>query len=323
MDGRKLEKTKIVFFVILVLEIVFLVVAFSGSVFAQEIDITVSAEVKTHLHCGDGACNFGETCSTCRSDCGGCGGGGGGGGGGEIIIPSETKVVFIGRAYPSAIITILKNGTVIASFSADNVGLFNREISGIAADTYNFSVFAEDTEGRRSVTIGFTVGILESRVTTISGIFISPTIDLGPTQVEKGDPVDIYGQSFPESKITIFISSNEIVKDTSATKAGKWSYRLDTTPLEESEHSARAQALNGAGELSAFSQTMSFLVVKKGAMVCRGADLNFDDKINLTDFSILLYYWRQRKPLNICADINHDGIVDLTDFSIMMYYWTK
>jgi len=52
---------------------------------------------------------------------------------------------------------------------------------------------------------------------------------------------------------------------------------------------------------------------------CAGADLNHDGRVNITDFSILLYYWGTN---NACADQNHDGTVDLTDFSIMMFYWT-
>jgi hypothetical protein len=292
----------------------------------QTVDITVSATISSSStlpaeYCGDGTCNSNETCASCSYDCGSCSGGGGGGG--SVIIPPNNKVVFKGRAYPFAILTILKNDIVIAVFKAEQSGLFEREINGIASGIYNFAIFAEDSEGRKSVTIGFSAGILEGKTTTVSGIFISPTIDLGPLQVEKGQPVTIVGQAFPESSISIFIASNEIVKEASSTVLGKWNFKLDTNILAEAEHSARAKAAFGEGEQSPFSQTISFLVVKKGMMVCKGADLNFDGKVNLTDFSILLYYWGQKKPQNSCADINHDGIVDLIDFSIMMYYWTK
>lgn len=51
-------------------------------------------------------------------------------------------------------------------------------------------------------------------------------------------------------------------------------------------------------------------------------DLNWDRSINLTDFSILMYYWGQTPPTWPCPDINKDGTVDLTDFSIMLYWWT-
>jgi len=244
------------------------------------------------------------------------------GGGGPVYIPAETKVIFKGRAYPLAVLTLLKNNTVISTFGAESSGLFEREIRGIAPGTYNFSIFAEDTEGRKSVTIGFTAPVLEGRTTTISGIFISPTIELGPTQVERGQDVNIAGQSFPESEIKIFVASTEVVKETKATSKGKWTYKLNTGFLQEGEHGTRAKAFMDDGEQSQFSQTLTFLVLKKGALVCKGADLNFDGKVNIIDFSILLYFWKQTKPANICVDINRDGIVNIIDFSIMMYWWT-
>lgn len=52
------------------------------------------------------------------------------------------------------------------------------------------------------------------------------------------------------------------------------------------------------------------------------ADLNCDGRVNLTDLSILLYYWQQ-KGAGIKADINKDGIVNLIDFSVMLYWWTN
>lgn len=52
------------------------------------------------------------------------------------------------------------------------------------------------------------------------------------------------------------------------------------------------------------------------------ADLNCDGKVNLADFSILMYYWNSRLP-NIRADINKDGIVNLIDFSILLYFWSN
>ena len=51
--------------------------------------------------------------------------------------------------------------------------------------------------------------------------------------------------------------------------------------------------------------------------VCLG-DLNNDGYVNLTDFSILLFYWNTS---NANADLNDDGIVNLTDFSIMLFHW--
>lgn len=245
---------------------------------------------------------------------------GGGGGGGPPLSPAN--VIFEGRAYPKAFLTLLKNDRVAATFFAESSGLFKKKLTGITGGIYTFGIFAEDTEGRRSVTLSFTVGILTGTTTTVSGIFISPTISLSATQIERGNKVDILGQVFPESQINIFISSKEIIEETIADPQGDWTFELDTSPLEEREHGARAKAFFGDGEQSIFSQTLPFLVVAPGALVCEGADLNFDDKVNIIDFSILLYFWGQTEPANRCADINFDGIVNIVDFSIMMYWWT-
>ncbi len=243
------------------------------------------------------------------------------GGGGEA--PAQpTKVVFKGRAYPTAFLTLLKNDKVAATFVAEDTGLFEKELTGLPGGIYSFGIFAEDTEKRKSVTLGFSISILAGTTTTISGIFLSPTISLGPTQVEKGGKVDIAGQVFPESQVKIFVGSKEIVKEAVASKKGKWDYKLDTGILDEGEHSAKAKALFGEGEQSPFSQTLSFLVVAPGVLICKGADFNFDGKVNLVDFSIMMYWWKSRNPANPCVDVNHDGVVDIIDFSILMYWWT-
>ncbi|MCA9391726.1 dockerin type I repeat-containing protein [candidate division WWE3 bacterium] len=52
---------------------------------------------------------------------------------------------------------------------------------------------------------------------------------------------------------------------------------------------------------------------------CRRSDLNCDGKVNLVDFSILLYHWGTNHKT---GDINNDGQVNLTDFSIMLFDWT-
>jgi len=216
-------------------------------------------------------------------------------------------------------LTLLKDEKVAATFFAENSGLFKKELTGVSGGRYTFGIFAEDTEGRTSITLNFKIDILGGATTTISGIFIPPTISRTPNQVERGQKIDIAGQVFPKSKVNIFIWPEEIVKETSADSQGKWLFGLNTATLKEGEYQVRAKAFFGEGEQSPFSQTVSFFVLPSK---CRGADLNFDGKVNIVDFSILMYFWHSTSPENICADINRDGIVDLVDFSIMMYQWT-
>jgi len=94
--------------------------------------------------------------------------------------------------------------------------------------------------------------------------------------------------------------------------------------LLEEFHTAKAlfQAATTDGNIikSGFSRSVSFHVGKIGGIVpCPEADLNHDTRVNLTDFSILLFHWGAD---DVCADQNQNGTVDLIDFSIMMYYWT-
>ena len=89
--------------------------------------------------------------------------------------------------------------------------------------------------------------------------------------------------------------------------------------MPEEKYIVRTKAFYGEGEFSPFSQVVNFLV---SGPVCWGADLNFDKWVNTIDFSILLYFWKETRPTNICADINFDSIVNVIDFSIMMHEWT-
>lgn len=243
-----------------------------------------------------------------------------GGGGGWAPPPTVTKVILQGKAYPSAKITVLVDGKVVTTIGADSLANFKVEITNITAGVWTFGLWAEDKEGRRSITFSFTVTVTANMTTTVSGIFIPPTIELDKVNVLRGETLNIFGQTAPESKITISVESPEIVKKTFATKEGDWKYSLDTSPLDEGSHTSRAKAEDPEGLLSSYSKVLAFYVGKYGvAEVCPRADFNKDGKTNLIDFSIMLYWWGKYNP---CVDQNGDGIVNLPDFSILMYYWT-
>ena len=243
---------------------------------------------------------------------------GGGGGGGAPTLPAAT-VIFEGKAYPDAFVTILRDKTVSATVKADLKGDFSKTLTAVPAGIWNFGVFAEDTEGRKSVTISFSTNVIGGTTMKISGIFLSPTISLSAENVIRGEKLDILGQAYPKSDIEIFISSPfNFLEKTKSTEKGKWQFTLETKPLTLGIHQTKARARTSEGEESYFSEEQIFKIIEG----CKGADLNFDGKVNIVDFSILLYFWGQKKPANVCADINHDGIVNVIDFSIMMYWWT-
>lgn len=248
---------------------------------------------------------------------------GGGGGPGYVPFFLRGKVTLQGKAYPEAKITILKDGQIAATVTADSQANFKAEIINITAGTYTFGFWAEDTEGKRSITINFTTDVTERTTTTISGIFLPPTIGLNKTYLQKGKTLNISGQTAPESEVSIFVSYPEmpdIIKKTKARTDGIWFYSFDTSVLDEDPYTVRVKATSLEGLLSTFSQFLAFSIGKEITEVIKKADINEDGKVNLVDFSILLFNWGI--PKNLGADLNNDGEIDLVDFSIMMYYWT-
>ncbi len=250
----------------------------------------------------------------------------GGGGGGTIPIPTPAaSVVFSGRAYPKRTVTLLKDAQVAATTIAGPDANFQINLSGLSPGSYIFSVYSEDNEGRRSSLFTFPISVAQGATTKISGIFIAPTIAVDKSEVKRGDNIAIFGQSVPDSEVTISVNSDEeFFNKIKADASGAYLYNLDTSPLETGQHSTKSKAaLNG--EISSFSKVVSFNVgtetIPKEPAKCGKADLNCDNRVNLVDFSIMAYWYNRPSPPDN-VDLNGDHKIDLIDFSIMAYHWT-
>ncbi|OGJ08633.1 hypothetical protein A3I95_02700 [Candidatus Nomurabacteria bacterium RIFCSPLOWO2_02_FULL_44_12] len=55
----------------------------------------------------------------------------------------------------------------------------------------------------------------------------------------------------------------------------------------------------------------------------RIADFNCDGRVNLLDFSILLYYTDKSGTVIVPYDLSANGRIDLMDISIMFYHWDE
>jgi hypothetical protein len=258
------------------------------------------------------------------------GGGGGGGGSGGVIISSITGVNFSGRAYPRSTITLLQDAQVKASTVADANAMFQISLTDVTGGNYIYSVYSEDSAGNRSSLLSFPVSVTTGVTTNITGIFISPTIDVDKSQVKKGDNIAIFGQSSPKSTITITVNSSvELFLQATSDTIGAYLYNLDTTPLDIGSHLTKSKAAV-AGEISDFGSTVGFAVGNQTILKTKGSrcstligDLNCDGRVNLVDFSIMAYWYQRTLSGNgVKADLNHDGKVNLTDFSILAAHWT-
>ncbi len=256
-------------------------------------------------------------------------GGGGGGGGYTPPPPGPTGngvLVVKGLAYPSSQVSLLKDGNIVAVTTADPGAGFNIQLSGLGAATYSFGVYSTDADGLKSPTFTFPETFTEGVTITVDNIFLGPSIGLSHSIIKQGDTITAFGYTVPQSEVKVFFHSDtEFMETITSAANGSWVKPFSTAVLELGSHTSRSQA-DKNNLVSAYSNTIGFAVgdssVETPVGSCRRSDLNCDGRINLTDFSILLYFWQQTSPSNIRVDINKSGKVDLTDFSILLYDWT-
>jgi hypothetical protein len=260
------------------------------------------------------------------------GGGGGGGGGGGVPLTTNGSgsdvVVFKGLAYPGSIVTLLKNGVILTELPASPDGTFEIHVNNLNPGTYSFGIRAEDNQHLRSTLDLYTVYISAGVTTVVDGIFIPPTITTDKLEVKAGDPVLLFGKSAPSANLTLSIhSGSEIVKKTKSDTSGGWLFKLDSNELELGNHEAKVRASTDT-DISLYSSVASFTIGTKNtprtvgsASPSRRCDLNNDGRVNLSDFSIMAF-WYKRTGFPAKIDLNNDGKINLTDLSILAYCWT-
>jgi hypothetical protein len=252
-------------------------------------------------------------------------GGGGGGGGGSTLPSVGSGVRFSGRAYPLSRITILKDGQIVATTIAGQNATFDVLVDNLSATTYLFTVYADDAQNRRSAPFSFPVTITSGVTVNVSGIFISPTIDVDKSQVKQGDNLGIFGQAAPSSEVLISVhSAFESFHRVTTDASGAYLYNLDTSPLEVGGHETKSKTILPT-EASAYGKVVPFTVgVTSIPKVTCGkgvGDVNCDGKVNIVDFSIVAFWYQKSSPPSK-VDLNRDGKVTLVDLSILAYHWT-
>jgi hypothetical protein len=244
--------------------------------------------------------------------------------------PEETKTIvqFSGLAYPNSVITILRNGTFLATITANSSAEFNTAIE-MDPGTFTFSISGTDPNGLVGPIFNVSVTLNSGVTVSITGIFLGPTIKADKTSVHEGETIVLSGYTIPNSKVNLFINPETVGNyNITSNSKGFWSKSLvaGVDLMNTGTHEARSRATSNSGEISEYSKVVTFTVTEDTEPdPCEFAspgDLNCDGNVNLVDFSILMFYWQEMHPANARADINKDGIVNIVDFSIMMFYWT-
>jgi hypothetical protein len=147
-----------------------------------------------------------------------------------------------------------------------------------------------------------------------------------PDPVNPGQTLTASGYALPNATVSIQNGKlrSTIMKDITVTSnaSGFWTTTIDTAGFSVGTYQIRAKSTQTDGISTNWSE-YTFYGVGQSAETPINADLNRDGKVNLIDFSILLFWWNTNGgDSDPPADINRDGRVSLTDFSIMLFAWT-
>lgn len=251
--------------------------------------------------------------------------GGGGIGGGNFL--GKADVTFTGSTFPLGAATLLKDSKTEFEFTSDVGGLFSVLRYGYERGPQSFSLYAQDSKGRRTSTYTGTMYLIANTNNLAGPIYLSPTISIVSSTVEPGAVVRAEGMASPNFAVEVFMEKqggtgeSSIVRGSATTSVtGVWSVELPTTGLSRGTYQVKARTIVSDRDQSIYSP-LAYVGVGEAPSPDFGlrADLNKDKKVNLVDFSILLFNWKTGDPI---ADINQDGEVNLQDFSIMLFQWT-
>jgi hypothetical protein len=250
---------------------------------------------------------------------------GGSGSGSGSNSPVGT-VTISGYSFPNAKITLLKDGWVVTSLVANSDGTFEILVNSLNLGNYQFSMYSEDKDGITSSPVIVNVSVYQPIGYSYQGVIIPPTIQTNTTTVGSGQTLSVYGYAAPGA--TVFIDVPGLRSMGSAIADATGFYRFEVRDqLAAGVYNFRTRAQIGT-ETSAYSKPVAVQYFKgtvppstPPTQLGTCVDYNHDRRVNLIDFSILLFWYNKPDPpKNI--DCNSDNRIDIRDFSVLMYFWT-
>lgn len=251
--------------------------------------------------------------------------GGGGLPGGQFLQSGDVTVE--GRGVPGGSLVVLQDGKIARETTVSSLGSFSEQFRALDRGTYTWGVYLRDANGRLSSTYTSTIYLTSGTNNIIAPIYISPTMNAASTTVALGGPIQLRGYAIALAPVQVLMNkqgdalSGKIVSATTTSNGnGSWSLTIPTEGLTKGTYEIKALSQVSARERSLLSPIVYVGLGENPNPNFRArSDINDDNRVNLTDLSILLYNWKTNDP---AADINRDGIVNLTDFSILLVNWT-
>lgn len=337
------------------------VIAFGIVIFSLQPEVSKAIDVALDgrvVGCGDGIIDVGESCdlsnmngqscttlgftggtlyctATCTYDTSVCtlgGGGGGGGGGSSRTSSARSLVAFSGIAAPFSVASLLVDGTLNATTTADQLGRFTFTARNLAPGVYTMHISAQDIRGHITAPRTITTEVKNRSVLYFTDIFLSPTVQSDNSSIRQGEQIRLYGTTIPQGQVFTYLYKQDVRIGTGTVQAsvdGTYEFIQETASLPYGTYSMKVLSVQAAST-SATSTPLEFTVgttTTPSTDTCqKKGDLNKDCRVNLIDVSILFFWFKTTLSPAVTAleqeRLSGDGRVDFTDFSIMLHFWT-
>jgi hypothetical protein len=246
-------------------------------------------------------------------------------GGGSPLNPGSPVIVggviFRGRAYPGAKLSILSLGaeaTILTkSTVASTDGTFEIAFRGISTGARSYGLLVQDKTGGIAQTKLYDLTLLNSKdILEVNNILTSPTVGFARGTVTKGDRLTVVGYSTPGSTVNFLLDGQPTIEKAQAGTDGSYKVLLRTGDLALGSHTIKGKQTDSFGKTSDQSTQKIFSVSN---LLVPQVDFNNDGKVNITDASVFLARFNSTDPkVRTLDDINGDKKVDVTDFSIFL-----
>ena len=172
---------------------------------------------------------------------------------------SDTVLIVNGQTSPLAFVTIAEGSTIMGTVTAGNDGRFSDTFTAQTPGIRSISIHAQDSASRITDTVTKSVNVTQQATTTLS-VFLPPTLALATSSIVQGQTLNIDGETFPNSTVTLVVdNSTSFVAGSGAN--GQWSYGLDTTTLAGGGHNVFARTTDTSSNQSDPTSQRSFTVV--------------------------------------------------------------
>lgn len=246
--------------------------------------------------------------------------------GGVVLFPN-TSIQFKGKAYPGAIVVLLRNGVEVSRVVASSDAIFSITLPEEIDQNQNilYSLYAIDKNNNRSLLLNFPTKVQGGFLTFLNNILFSPTITSDKYEASVSGFLNLSGYSVPNSELEITIKDNTFKKNfyLASKSDGTYNINLPLVEIPKGEYNILINYKND----TRLSKFLRLILGNKDTLNTNEnsnipGDCNRDRVINLVDFSVAAFWYKKDNPPK-CVDTNFDKIINLVDFSILAYYWNN